>query len=243
METVIATPPVEALDEYNDGSDSSSQQPVTKKQRTCQQRQQTHHTPMEITADDERIADGSLLTGGKFIPSWMSKAVVTEVPKCDAGTRKEQKMTPTKRDRKTQQSNEAVLQRVMKNSTTAAEELTLTGKAGVTPTDDSTQYKREDDDKMDDDSFLASEERAVTPTPRRLTPVVEIIVPAVPRSASKVLTEVGLVPEKRRSRGRPRKVVVSDEAITSEQNTITDARLYTDPVVALGWLVPYNSRL
>ena len=239
METVIAIPPVEALDECRDSSDSSSQQPVTKKQR-----QQTHHTPVEISADDARIADGSLLTGGKSIPSWMSKPDATEEAKRDARTRKEQKMTPTKRDRKTQQSGETVPQRVMKASTIAAEELTLTRKAGVTPTDDSTPFKSEDEDKMDDDSFLTSGERVVTPAPRRLTPVVEIIVPALPRSASKFLpTGVELVPEKRRSRGRPRKVVVSDEAIASEQNTITDARLYTDPVVALGWLVPYNSRL
>ena len=216
---------------------------MTKKQRTNHQRQQTHHTPEEISADEARIADGSLLTGGKFIPSWMSKAVVTEEAARDAGTKKEQKITPTRGDQKTQQSGEAVLQRVMKASTAAAQELTLTGKARVTPIDDSIQYKKEGEDKMDDNFFLASEERAVTPASRRLTPVMEIIVPAVPRSASKVLTGVELVPEKRRSRGRPRKFVVSDEGVASEQNTITDAGLYTDPVVALGWLVPYNSRL
>ena len=244
METVTATPPVEAFNEYGDSSDSSSQQPVTKKQRINQQRQQTDHTPVEISADEARIADSSLLTGGKSIPSWMSKAIATEEAKLDSGTKKEQKMTPTRGDWKTQQSGEAVLQRVMKASTTAAEELTLTRKAGVTPIDDSTQYKREGGDKKDDNSFLASEERTVTPAPRRLTPVVEIIVPAVPRSASKaLLTGVEQVSEKRRSRGRPRKVVVSDEGVASEQNTITDAGLYTDPVVALGWLVPYNSRL
>ena len=222
METVTATPPVDALNEYRDSSDSSRQQPVTKKQRTNHQRQQTHHTPEEISADEARIADGSLLTGGKFIPSWMSKSVVTEEAARDARTKKEQKIIPTRGDQKTQQSGEAVLQRVMKASTTAAQELTLTGKTGVTPIDDSIQYKKEGEDKMDDNSFLASEERAVTPASRRLTPVVEIIVPAVRRSASKVLKGVDLVPEKRRSRGRPRKVVVSDEGVPSEQNTITD---------------------
>ena len=217
---------------------------MTKKQRTSQQKQQTHHIPVKIAADDARIAGGSLFTGGKSIPSWMPKAVSTEETKRDAGTRKEQKMTPTKRDRKTQQSGETVPQRVMEASNTAAEELTLTGKAGVTPTNDSTLFESEDEDKTDDDSFLTSGERTVTPALRRLTLVVEIIAPAVPRSASKVLPiGVELVPEKRRSCGRPRKVVVSHEAVASERNTITGARLYTETVVALGWLVPYNSRL
>ncbi|PUU80399.1 hypothetical protein B9Z19DRAFT_1123655 [Tuber borchii] len=90
---------------------------------------------------------------------------------------------------------------------------------------------------MDDDSFLASEERAVTPAPRRLTPIVEIITPAVPRAVAAVskvlLPRVEPVPEKRRSRGRPRKIVVSDEAVASEQHSITDAGLCTDPEVSL----------
>ena len=134
---------------------------MTKKQRTSQQRQQTYHTPLKIAADDARIAGGSLFIGGKSIPSWMPKAVATEEAKRDARTRKEQKMTPKKRDRKTQQSGETVPQRVMKVSTIAAEELTLTRKAGVTPTDDSTPFNSEDEDKMDDDSFLTSGERVL----------------------------------------------------------------------------------
>ncbi|PUU80400.1 hypothetical protein B9Z19DRAFT_1123656 [Tuber borchii] len=124
---VTATPPVEVSEEHIDSGYSSSQQPVTKKQRTGQQGQQTRHTPVETSADDTHIVDDSLFTGGKSIPSWMQRAVATEEAKRDAGTRKEPTMTPTKRDRKTQHSREAVPQRVMKASTTAAEELTLAG--------------------------------------------------------------------------------------------------------------------
>ncbi|PUU73054.1 hypothetical protein B9Z19DRAFT_1135954 [Tuber borchii] len=218
FQKVTATSPAGVQEGYIESSDSSSQRPVTGEQRTSQQRPQNRHTQVETSTDDASIADGGLFTGGK----------------------KEQTMIPTKRDRKTQHSRATVPPRVMKASTTAAEELTLTGKAGVAPTADSTPYKKEGEDKMDDDSFLASQERAVTPAPRRLTPIVEIIVPAVPRTVPKVLTGVEQVGEKRRSHGRPRKIGVSDEAVTSEKNTITDAGLYTDPVVALGWLVPYN---
>ncbi|PUU80406.1 hypothetical protein B9Z19DRAFT_1123672 [Tuber borchii] len=184
----------------NMGTDLTATPPV---ERTGQQGQQTRHTSVETSADDAHIADGSLFTSGKSIPSWMPRAVATEEAKRDAGTREEPTMPPTKRDRKTQHSREA-----------------------------------EDEDKMDDDSFLASEERAVTPTPTRLTAIVDIIVHAVPRAVATVSKVLLLgaepVPEKRRSHGRPRKIVVSDEAVASEQNTITDAGLYTDPVVALG---------
>jgi len=60
---------------------------------------------------------------------------------------------------------------------------------------------------------------------------VEIIVPAVPRAAPKVPTRVKQVPEKRRSRGRPRKVVFLEDAVASEKNTIVDAESHTCPMV------------
>jgi len=56
---------------------------------------------------------------------------------------------------------------------------------------------------------------------------VEIIV----RAAPKVPTSVKQVPEKRRSRGRPRKVVFLEEAVASEKNTIVDAESHTCPTV------------
>ena len=81
----------------------------------------------------------------------------------------------------------------------------------------------------------------MTPAPRKLTPVVEIMVPAVARAASKAPIEVEPVPEKPRSHGRLRKIVVLEEAVSSGKNTTVDTELHTGTMVALGRLVPYKS--
>ena len=82
----------------------------------------------------------------------------------------------------------------------------------------------------------------MAPAPRRLTPAVEIIVPAVPRAPRKAPTGVGPVPEKRRFRGRRAKSQ-SRRKLSPQKNIIVDARSHTGSLVALRWLVPYNSML
>jgi len=242
VETVTATPPVEVQEENVENSDSSNQQPVTKKQRTTQHRQRTQRTPGQTSTDDVRIVDVTSSAGGKSIPDWVSKAVAAEQAQGNARTRGETK-TPAKSHRKSQRSREAVSLAVAESSTPAAKELIPSRKAGVTPIGSSMPYRREGGGAVGNDSLLTSGKRAATPAPRRLTPVVEIIVPAVPRAMSNAPTEVAPVPEKPRSRGRPRRMSVVEKPVASEKNTLVDAELHTGPMVALGWLVPYKSML